>query len=79
MIKHSILLAVTFLAVFSAVPGYGATRSLSLIVSATLPEHVMDPGSTLLAPAADKAIQMVQTQTMTRNHRSVVVTSIVVP
>jgi len=52
---------------------------MTLIVSATLPPHVMDNGNPGLTPLSNNAVQLVQTQTVIRNNKSIVLTSIVVP
>jgi len=73
--KLLILLALTILISLPAVNAYCA-GSMTLVVSATLPSHVMDNNALLQSNNAD---QLVQTQTIIKNNKSFVVTSIVLP
>jgi len=76
MRKYPILLTLATVMIFQSLPAY--CNSITLEVSATLPEHAMsaDLGGT---PSLNNAIQMVQTETVTRDHQNVSLTSIVVP
>jgi len=75
MRKIPILLTLATALIFQTVPAY--CNSITLEVSATLPEHAMS--ANLGGMPSSNAIQMAQTETVTRNHQNVALTSIVVP
>ena len=80
MYKCLILLALTIVLTLPAITAYcGGLRSESLVVSATLPEHVMANDITAAAPISNNIIQLVQTQTVIRNNQSIRLVSIVAP
>ena len=56
MLKLFILLALTTVIFLQTVPAYCQGRTLSLIVSATLPEHVMDNGNLNVTPFSNDLI-----------------------
>ncbi len=80
MLKFLILLVLTIVIFMQTIPGLlRGSRTITLTVSATIPEHVMvnnNPGSTSFS---NNPNQLVQTQTVIRNNKSISLTSIVVP
>lgn len=81
MLKFFILLTLTIITFIHIVPAYcaPAARSLTLQVSATIPEHVMAIGALGVAPLPNMAFQLIQTETVIRNNKPINLTSIVVP
>lgn len=79
MLKCLILLVLIVVFFTQTPPAYCGSRSISLIVSATLPEHVMDIGTPGIAPFLNNPNQLVQTEMVVRNNKSIRLTSIVVP
>jgi hypothetical protein len=80
MIKCLILFALTIVISLPAITAYcGGSGSMTLVVSATLPEHVMDNDISGAAPLSNNLVQLVQTQTVIRNNQSIRLVSIVVP
>ena len=78
MLKFFILLALTTVIFIQTVPAYCGT-SVSLIVSATLPEHVIANNNLSITPFSNNSNQLVQTQIVIKNNKSISLTSIVVP
>ena len=80
MLKLFILLALTIVIFIQTMPAYcGGSTTMVFHVSATMPEHIIinnNPGLTL---DTSNPYQLVQTQIVMRNNRSVILTSIVVP
>jgi hypothetical protein len=77
--QRLLLLLPLFIALFliHPLPGFCAGKVMSLIVSATLPPHVMAKSLSMMALSS--ANQLVQTQNVIRNNRSIRLVSIVVP
>jgi hypothetical protein len=75
MLKFFILLALTTVIFIQTVPAY----SMSLVVSATLPEHAMANNNLSVTPFSNNPYQLVQTQIVIRNNKTISLTSIVVP
>ncbi len=77
MLKFFILLAVAMVFFLHAVPAYcGASRTMIFHLTATLPPHIMFNALSLLS---NNANQIVQTQIVLRNNKSVRLRTIVVP
>jgi len=68
MFKCLTWLTLTIIAFMQTEPAFSGSRTLTLEVSATIPEHVMENNN-----------QSAQTQTIIRNHKTIILTSIVVP
>ncbi|MBF0503465.1 MAG: hypothetical protein HQL14_00030 [Candidatus Omnitrophica bacterium] len=78
MSRFPIILAFIGLILIQTEPAFSAvTRTLTLLVSATLPEHIMT-NSLNIAPISNTN-QLIQTDTVIRNNKSVRLTTIVVP
>jgi len=78
MLKFLILLALTTVIFIQTVPAYcGGSRSL--LVSATLPEHVMTNNNLERTSFSNNPYQLAQTQIVIRNNKTITLTSIVVP
>jgi hypothetical protein len=79
MLQLLILLALTTVIFMQTVPAYcGVPRTITLKISATVPEHVMTNNNPGVTPFSNNAFQLVQTQTAIRNNKSINLTSIVV-
>jgi hypothetical protein len=76
MFKFLILLSAATVIFLQTVPAYCAGRTMALVVSATLPEHVM---SNNLNTFSNNPNQLAQTQMVVRNNKNISLTSIVVP
>jgi hypothetical protein len=81
MLKLLILAALTIVILIQTVPAYCAVglRTISMQVSATLPEHVMAYDNLTVTRFSSSPYQLVQTDTVIRNNQSFRITSIVVP
>jgi len=77
MLRSLSLLALTAVILIQTVPAY--CGSMSLEVSAIVPPHVMAYNSLNINPSSANPAQLVQTQTVIRNNKSVDLISIVVP
>ena len=72
-----VLTSVALLICIQTLPAYsGATKTVTFQVSATLPEHVI---SNNINTALNSSSQLVQTQTVFRNNKTISLTTIVVP
>lgn len=80
MPKLLYLIALIIFLILQEEPAFcGATRTMSFQISVTIPEHVMLNNDLNAAPPASTPFQLVQTQTVIRNNRTISLTSIVVP
>jgi hypothetical protein len=62
------------------VPAYcGVSRTFILQISATIPEHVMTNNNLSITPFSNNTYQLIKTQTVIRDNKSISLTSIVVP
>ena len=78
MHKYPILIALTILTFIQAVPAYcGVSRTMTFQLSVTIPEHVMSY-KLGMTPFSNNVYQLVQTQTVIRNNKTIQLTSIVV-
>lgn len=80
MLKFFILFAIATVFFLQIIPAYCQSgRTLTLLVSATLPEHVMMTNALEPNAFSNNPLQLVQTQTVIRNNKSIRLVSIVVP
>ncbi len=80
MLKFLILLTLTTVIFIQTVPAYcGVSRTVTFQLSVTIPEHVIVNNNLNLSQFSNNPFQLVQTQTVIRNNRSISLTSIVVP
>ena len=80
MLKFFILLALTIVILMQTVPSYcGVTKTTIFQISVIIPEHVMANNNHSVTPISKNTYQLVQTQTVIRNNKSIRLTSIVVP
>ena len=78
MLKLLSLFAVVTAIFMQTVPAFcEVSRSTTFHLSVTIPEHVIL--NNLRAPLSNNTVQLVQTQTVIRNNKSISLTSIVVP
>jgi hypothetical protein len=80
MLKLFILLTLTTVTFLQTIPAYcGVTRTGSFQISVIIPEHVMSYSGLATAPFSNNINQLIQTETVVRNNKSITLTSIVVP
>ena len=80
MHKLPILIALTTVIFIQTMPAYcGVSRTMSFRLSVTIPEHVIFNNNPGVTPFSNNTYQIVQTQTVIRNNKSISLTSIVVP
>ena len=80
MLKLLPLLVLTIVIFMQVVPAYcGVSRTMSFQLSVTIPPHVIVNNSLNIIPFSNNHYQLVQTQTVIRNNKSIRLTSIVVP
>jgi hypothetical protein len=80
MLKLFILLALTIVICIQAIPAYcGVSRTTTFQLSVTIPDHVISNMNLGVTPFSNNPYQLVQTQTVTRNNKSISLISIVVP
>ena len=77
MLKYLILLALTTVIFLQTTPAYCTTMMFH--ISATIPEHVMVNNNLGVTSLSSNLNQLVQTETVVRNHQNIRLTSIVVP
>jgi hypothetical protein len=80
MPRFSFLLALTAIFLMQTIPAFcGVSKTMSFQISVTIPPHVIANGALGLSLISNHLYQIVQTQTIIRNNRSISLTSIVVP
>lgn len=80
MFKLYILFILTIVIFMQPVPAFcGATRTMTFQLSVTIPEHVIVNNNRESVPFSNNTNQLVQTQTVIRNNKTIRLTSIVVP
>ncbi len=80
MLRPFILLALTIVIFIQTVPAYcGASKTTTFQLSVTIPEHVILNNNLEGTPFSNNLYQLVQTQTVIRNNKTISLTSIVVP
>jgi len=57
----------------------GVSKTATFRLSVTIPEHVMGNNNLSVSPLSNNSNQLVQTQTVVRDNKSISLTSIVVP
>jgi hypothetical protein len=79
MFKRIAVFAITSVIVMQTLSAFGGvSRSMMFQISVTIPEHVILNGVSS-APFANNPYQLVQTQTVVRNNKTIQLRSIVVP
>jgi hypothetical protein len=80
MQKLLILLAIVIFLLIQSEPAFcGASRTTSFQISVTIPEHVIVNNNPVAASFSNNPYQLVQTQTVIRNNKTISLTSVVVP
>ena len=80
MLKFFILLALTTVIFIQTVPAYcGVSRTMTFQLSVTIPPHVIANKALGLTAFSNNPNQLIQTQAVIRNNKSISLTSIVVP
>jgi len=74
------LLAVVIFIIIQTEPAFSQISKTTVFqMSVTIPEHVIYNNGLMAAPAANHLDQLIQTQTVIRNNKTIRLTSIVVP
>ena len=80
MLRFFILLALTTVVFLQVLPAFcGASQTTSFQLSVTIPEHVISKNNSVATPLSNNPYQLAQTQIVTRNNKTISLTSIVVP
>ena len=80
MLKCLVLLTLTIITFMQTLPAYcGVSRTETFQISVTIPPHVMANDALNVIPVSNNAFQLVQTQIVIRNNKTISLTSIVVP
>ena len=80
MQKLLYLLAIAIFIIIQTEPAYcGVSKSESFEISVTIPEHVISNNNSQANPFLNNTHQLVQTQTVIRDNKSITLTSVVVP
>jgi hypothetical protein len=80
MVKLLSPFALIILIYMQAAPAYcGVSRTMTFNLSVTIPEHVIFNSGLRATPFSNNTYQLVQTETVIRNNKSIRLTSIVVP
>jgi len=80
MFKLLTLLVLTIAIFMQTAPAYcGVSRTMVFQLSVTIPEHVILNSGIAAAPFSNNPYQLIQTQMVVRNNRTISLTSIVVP
>ena len=80
MLKLLSLFALIIIIFMQALPAYcGVTRTMVFHLSVTIPEHVISNNGLKTTSFSINPYQLVQTQTVLRNNKSISLISIVVP
>ena len=80
MFKILLILAYVGLLFIQTTPAYcEGSRTLTLQISVTMPEHIMANNNSQVTSFSNNSNQLVQTETVVRNNQNIRLTTIVVP
>jgi hypothetical protein len=80
MLKLLVPLALTIVIFTQTVPVFGGVSStMTIQLAVTIPQHVILNSNLVSTPFSNNAFQLVQTQSVIRNLKTISLTSVVVP